>query len=108
MRSYRPTARHREGVLRVMGVVRLTPVDERLLPPLLSVAVAETTPDEAMPPGAAPPGRADARRVALCNFLRSPHRGLRGPTRTLIYAIVCDGDVVGMIRMARCDDTDTL
>ena len=27
-------------------VVRLTPVDERLLTPLLSVAVAETKPDE--------------------------------------------------------------
>ena len=90
------------------GVVRLTPVDERLLPPLLSVAVAETTPDEVMPPVAAPPGWSDARRVAFCNFYRSHHRGLRGPTRTLIFAILCDGDVVGMIRMARCDDTDTL
>ena len=29
-----------------MRTVRLTPVDERLLQPLLSVAVAETKPDE--------------------------------------------------------------
>jgi RimJ/RimL family protein N-acetyltransferase len=91
-----------------MRVVRLTPVDERLLPPLLSVAVAETTPDEVMPPVEAPPGWSDARRVAFCDFYRSHHRGLRGPTRTLMYAILCDGDVVGMIRMARRDDPDTL
>jgi hypothetical protein len=37
-------------------VVRLTPVDERLLTPLLSVAVEETKPDEVMPPVEAPPG----------------------------------------------------
>ncbi len=91
-----------------MRVVRLTPVDERLLQPLLSVAVAETKPDEVMPPIEAAPGWSDARRDAFCDFYRSHHAGLGGPRRTLMYAILCDGDVVGMIRMARRDETDTM
>ena len=91
-----------------MRVVRLTPLDEQLLQPLLSVAVAETTPDQVMPPVEAPPGWSEARRVAFCNFYRSHHQGLRGPTRTLMFAILCDGDVVGMIRLARRDETDTM
>lgn len=89
-------------------VVRLTPVDERLLTPLLSVAVAETKPDEVMPPVEAPPGWSQPRRDAFCEFYRSHYRGLNGPTGTLAYGILCNSDVVGMIRMARSDGPDTL
>ena len=89
-------------------VVRLTPVDERLLTPLLSVAVAETKPEEVMPPVEAPPGWSQPRRDAFCEFYRSHYRGLNGPTRTLAYGILCNSDVVGMIRMARSDGPDTL
>ena len=60
-------------------VVRLTPVDERLLTPLLSVAVAETKPEEVMPPVEAPPGWSQPRREAFCEFYRSHCRGLNGP-----------------------------
>jgi hypothetical protein len=80
-------------------VVGLTPVDERLLTLLLSVAVAETKPDEVMPPVEAPPGWSQPRRDAFCEFYRSHYRGLNGPTRTLTYGILCNSDVVGMIRM---------
>ena len=89
-------------------VVGLTPVDERLLTPLLSVAVAETKPEEVMPPVEAPPGWSQKRRDAFCEFYRSHYRGLNGPTRTLAYGILCNSDVVGMIRMARSDGPDTL
>jgi RimJ/RimL family protein N-acetyltransferase len=89
-------------------VVRLTQVDARLLTPLLSVAVAETRPEEVMPPVEAPPGWSQPRRDAFCEFYRSHYRGLNGPTRTLTYGILCNGDVVGMIRMARSDGPDTL
>jgi len=89
-------------------VVRLAPVDERLLAPLLSVAVAETKPEEVMPPVEAPPGWSQPRRDAFCEFYRSHYRGLNGPTRTLTYGILCNSDVVGMIRMARSDGPDTL
>jgi hypothetical protein len=74
-------------------VVRLTRVDERLLTPLLSVAVAETKPDEVMPPVEAPPGWSQPRRDAFCEFYRSHYRGLNGPTRTLIYGILCNSVV---------------
>ena len=90
------------------GDVRLTPVDEQTLEPLLSLAVAETEPEEVMPPVAAPAGWSHARRKAFREFYRSNYGGLDGPTRTQMYAVVCDGDVVGIIRMARWDEPDTM
>jgi RimJ/RimL family protein N-acetyltransferase len=90
------------------GDVRLALVDEQTLEPLLSVAVAEAEPEEVMPPVSASAGWSQARREAFREFYRSSYGGLQGPTRTLMYAIFCDGDVVGMIRMARRDDPDTM
>jgi RimJ/RimL family protein N-acetyltransferase len=88
--------------------VQLVPVDERLLAQLLSLAVAQTKPEEVMPPCEAPPGWSESRRAAFCDFYRSHHAGLDGPTRTLMYAILLNGDVVGMIRMARRDEAETM
>lgn len=82
------------------GQVRLTPVDEANLEALLSVAVAEADPAEVMPPVAAPPGWSEARREAFRDFHRQHYAGLDGPTRTVMYAILVGGDVLGMIRMA--------
>jgi RimJ/RimL family protein N-acetyltransferase len=90
-----------------MPSIRLTPLDERLLGPLLTVAVGEAAPDEVMPPVEGPPGWSEARREAFCEFYRSHLAGLGGPTRTQMYAIRSNGDVVGMIRMARRDEADT-
>lgn len=86
------------------GKVRLTPVDEQNLEPLLSVAVAEADPDEVMPPVSAPIGWSHARREAFRSFHRSHFEGLSGPGRTIMYAIVIDQDVVGMIRLAQRDE----
>ena len=90
------------------GNVRLTPVDEQTLEPLLSLAVAETEPEEVMPPVTAPAGWSHARLKAFREFYRSNYGGLDGPTRTQMYAVICNGDVVGMIRMARRDEPDTM
>jgi RimJ/RimL family protein N-acetyltransferase len=92
----------------VTGNVRLAPVDEQNLEPLLSVAVAEAEPDEVMPAVEAPAGWSQARREAFREFHRASYGGLDGPTHTLMYAVVSDGDVVGMIRMARRDEPDTV
>ncbi|MFC7549735.1 GNAT family N-acetyltransferase [Plantactinospora sp. GCM10030261] len=89
------------------GDVRLTPVDEQTLEPLLSVAVAEADPDEVMPPVQAPAGWSQARRDAFREFHRASYAGLDGPTRTIMYAILNAGQVVGMIRMTRTDNPDT-
>ncbi|MFD0822745.1 GNAT family N-acetyltransferase [Micromonospora zhanjiangensis] len=88
--------------------VRLTPVDERTLEPLLSVAVAEAEPGDVMPPVDAPAGWSQARREAFREFHRASYGGLDGPTRTLMYAIEAGGQVVGMIRMTRRDERETL
>ena len=73
------------------------------------MAIAETEPDEVDATGqGAPGGWSQARREAFREFDRASYGGLRGPTSTLMYAIVCDGDVVGMIRMARRDEPDTM
>jgi RimJ/RimL family protein N-acetyltransferase len=86
------------------GNVRLAPVDEQNLESLLSVAVAEADPDEVMPPVAAPAGWSHARREAFRAFYRAHFGGLEGPTRTLMYAIVIDRDVVGMVRLVQRDE----
>lgn len=88
--------------------VRLTPVNEQNLEPLLSVAVAEAEPDEVMPPVDAPAGWSQARMDAFRAFYRSHFGGLDGPTGNLMYAIEQDGDVVGMIRLGRRDEPGTL
>jgi RimJ/RimL family protein N-acetyltransferase len=92
----------------VRGQVRLRPVDEQSLEPLLSVAVAETEPAEVMPPVPGPAGWSLARREAFREFHRSHFGGLDGPTRTVMYAITIGSDVVGMIRMSRTDDPETV
>ncbi|BCJ57540.1 GNAT family N-acetyltransferase [Micromonospora endophytica] len=85
------------------GAVRLEPVDEQNLEPLLSVAVAEAEPADVMPPVAAPAGWSHARREAFREFHRASFAGLDGPGRTQMYVIVAGGEVVGMIRMTRVE-----
>lgn len=83
-------------------------MDEQTLEPLLSVAVAEAEPGEVMPPVEAPAGWSQARRDAFREFHRARFGGLAGPTRTVMYAIRAGGEVVGMIRMSRTDEPDTV
>ncbi|MEU8260865.1 GNAT family N-acetyltransferase [Micromonospora sp. NPDC048999] len=90
------------------GAVRLEPVDEQNLEPLLSVAAAEAEPEHVMPPVDAPAGWSLARRDAFREFHRASFGGLDGPTRTLMYAIVAGGEVVGMVRMSRRDEPGTV
>ncbi|MGC5050282.1 GNAT family N-acetyltransferase [Micromonospora sp. DT48] len=86
------------------GAVRLEPVDERNLEPLLSVAVAEAEPADVMPPVEAPAGWSHARREAFRDFHRASFGGLGGSARSAMYAIVAGGEVVGMIRMSCRDE----
>ncbi|MCI4063026.1 GNAT family N-acetyltransferase [Micromonospora sp. R77] len=90
------------------GAVRLEPVSEGNLEPLLSVAAAEAEPDDVMPPVDAPAGWSTARRDAFREFHRAHFAGLAGPTGTQMYAILAGGEVVGMVRMARCDEPGTV
>ncbi|MGC5029134.1 GNAT family N-acetyltransferase [Micromonospora sp. DT229] len=90
------------------GAVRLEPVDEQNLEPLLSVAAAEAEPDDVMPPVDAPAGWSHARREAFREFYRANFGGLDASTRTAMYAIMAGGEVVGMIRMSRRDAPDTV
>ncbi|MCW3839223.1 GNAT family N-acetyltransferase [Micromonospora yasonensis] len=90
------------------GAVRLEPVDEGNLEPLLSVAAAEAEPEDVMPPVEAPAGWSLARRDAFREFHRASFGGLDGPTRTRMYAIVASGEVVGMVRMTRCAEPGTV
>ncbi|SCE74742.1 Protein N-acetyltransferase, RimJ/RimL family [Micromonospora viridifaciens] len=90
------------------GAVRLEPVDERNLEPLLSVAAAEAEPEDVMPPVEAPAGWSLARRDAFREFHRASFDGLEGPTRTRNYAIVAAGEVVGVVRMTRREEPGTV
>ncbi|MGK5743137.1 GNAT family N-acetyltransferase [Micromonospora sp. URMC 103] len=90
------------------GTVRLEPVDERNLEPLLSVAAAEAEPGDVMPPVEAPAGWSLARREAFREFHRASFGGLAGPTRTQMYAILTGVEVVGMVRMTCRDEPGTV
>ncbi|MEH1099671.1 GNAT family N-acetyltransferase [Micromonospora sp. CPCC 205561] len=90
------------------GTVRLEPVDEQNLEPLLSVAAAEAEPGDVMPPVEAPAGWSHARRDAFREFHRASFAGLEGPTGTRMYAILAGGEVVGMIRMTLRDEPGTV
>lgn len=92
----------------VAGDVRLEPVDERNLEPLLSVAAAEAEPSDVMPPVQAPAGWSLARREAFREFHRAHFGGFDGPTGTIMYAILHGGEVAGMIRMARRPEPGTV
>jgi len=84
--------------------VRLTPMSDDLLEPLLSAAVAEAEPGEVMPPVPGPAGWTAARRDAFRTFYRSHFGGGQfGPAGTIVYAITIGGDVVGGIRLSRLD-----
>jgi RimJ/RimL family protein N-acetyltransferase len=71
---------------------------------LLDVAVTQAEPAQVMPlvdgPGG---GWTEARRTAFRSFVRRRYGGLDGPARTVLFAVVADGAVVGMIRMSRVD-----
>ncbi|MER5701176.1 GNAT family N-acetyltransferase [Micromonospora sp. NPDC002296] len=90
------------------GAVRLEPVGERNLEPLLSVAVAEAEPDDVMPPVDAPAGWSHARRQAFRDYYRTGFAGLAGPSRTAMYAVLVSGEVLGMIRMTRRAEPGTV
>ena len=64
----------------VTGNVRLTPVDEQILEQLLHVVIAETEPDEVMPPVKAPGGWSQARREAFREVDRARWLAATSPT----------------------------
>lgn len=75
-----------------MSTVTLRPVDDELLPRLLDVAVAETDPDEVLPPVPGPSGWTEERRAAFRDRYRPP-----GETA---YAVLVDDHVIGAARLA--------
>jgi RimJ/RimL family protein N-acetyltransferase len=83
--------------------IHLRAVDGGLLAELLRVAVAEAEPEQVMPPVGSGPGWTGARRDAFLRFHTERLGGLAGPRRTVMYAVIADGAVVGMIRMSARD-----
>ena len=78
-------------------------LDEALVGELLEVAVQSATPEETMPPVEGPPGWTEARRRAFVEFYAVRLDGLDGEHRTAMFAVLADGEVAGMIRLARTD-----
>lgn len=91
----------------MLNHVRLVPVDNQTLEPLLAVAVADADPEDVMPPVEAPAGWSPARCEAFREFHRASYGGLDGPTRNQMYAVLVDDEVVGMARLARLDEPET-
>ncbi len=83
--------------------VTLRPIDEESLAELLTLAVANAAPEEVMPAMAGPPGWTTPRREAFLTFHRARRDGLAGHHRELGLAIVADGRLVGVARLATLD-----
>lgn len=83
--------------------VTLTRLDPDMLEALLGVAVRDAEPEEVMPPVDGPPGWTPQRIAAFQAFYRERLPGLAGPHATVMFAILADGEVVGMIRMSRVE-----
>jgi hypothetical protein len=86
------------------GEVWLTPIDEHTLEALLSVAVAETEPEEVMPPFSAPAGSSQLRRD-LCRLLpvqlvRSGRTDANSDLRDRLQRQCCRHDQDGSVERA--------
>ena len=87
----------------------LRPVaNEQVLSGLLDLAVRDASPDGVMPPVDGPPGWTPENLEAFREFHRARFGGLDGPQRTMMYAILVGADVVGMIRLSRLDEPETM
>ena len=83
------------------GNVALRPLDEPLLERLLAAAVAESDPEEVMPPVDGPPGWTDTRRAAFVAFHRA--RALAADPVERTWAVLTDGEVAGAVRAEPVD-----
>lgn len=82
----------------------MTPLDDGVLERLLATAVADADPVEVMPPVDGPPGWTEANRATFRAFHRARYGGLQGELRTVMFAVLLDRLVVGMIRMTWRDE----
>lgn len=82
--------------------VSLLDVDNVVMESLLALARRDASPDEVAPPLGGPGWNAE--RIA---WFRSHHRaaadGLDGPGREKTWAVLCDGEVAGSVRLKRVD-----
>jgi RimJ/RimL family protein N-acetyltransferase len=83
------------------GRVQLLDVTEGILEELLDVALADAAPDDVTPPL----GETDGWNPERIGWFRDYHRaaaaGLDGPAAQKTWAISCDGQVAGSIRLRR-------
>jgi RimJ/RimL family protein N-acetyltransferase len=83
------------------GRVQLLDVTAEILEELLDVAVTDAAPDEVTPPL----GDADGWNPERIRWFRDYHRaaaaGLDGPAAQKAWAISCDGQIAGSIRLKR-------
>ncbi|MFD5277690.1 GNAT family N-acetyltransferase [Pseudarthrobacter sp. NPDC058362] len=82
--------------------VSLVDVDDVVMESLLALARRDASPDEVAPPLGGPGWNAE--RTA---WFRSHHRaaadGLDGPAGEKTWAVLCDGEVAGSVRLKRVD-----
>jgi RimJ/RimL family protein N-acetyltransferase len=89
--------------------VRLRAIDnDQCAEELLDVAVAEADPEDVMPRVTGPPGWTAKRREAFRAFHRNFYGGLAGPHKTVMFGVFAHGHLVGMIRMRRTDDAESV
>ncbi|HJW00615.1 MAG TPA: GNAT family N-acetyltransferase [Arthrobacter sp.] len=84
--------------------IRLADVDEPMLERLLSLAIRDASPDEVTPP----PGSGTGWNAERTGWFRAYHRsaaaGLDGPAAEKSWAVLCDGNPAGSVRLKRATE----
>ncbi|GAB3565143.1 GNAT family N-acetyltransferase [Spelaeicoccus albus] len=89
-------------------VVRLVPVDEQMLERLTAVAISDANSEEVTPP-LTPDDRWSPRRIEwFKEYHRSRRAGLDGGAGEATWAILCEGEPVGAVRLQLTETEDEL
>lgn len=84
--------------------VRLADIDEPLLAQLLELALRDASPDEVTPPLGTAAGWNDERLAWFRAYHRSAAAGLDGTAAEKSWAVLCDGEPAGSIRLKRTEN----
>jgi ribosomal-protein-alanine N-acetyltransferase len=87
--------------------VRLADVDEGLLERLLALAQLDASPDDVTPPLGDGSGWNAKRRAWFRDYHRAAATGLDGPAGEKSWAVLCDGNPAGSVRLKRTAEQDT-
>jgi RimJ/RimL family protein N-acetyltransferase len=88
--------------------VKLIPVDDAVLEPLVQAAITAASADEVTPPLTPGPTWTEERVAWLRAYHHRCRLGLTGPAGEATWAVVVDDEIVGSVRLKKTDEIGVL